>query len=579
MNSPALKNLSQIIAHLHSHENIAIIDDTIINGAQMHNHILLAIKKIDAINKNKIALFFNDSYHFSVALIAMLCRNKTPLILPNSQTDFINAIANEIEHILCDFNIDTKTPKTLITDLPLTKTSPQKNTLKINTAAELIIFTSGSTGKPKKITKTLSQLETEFLALETLWGKTLGASVIRSTVSHQHIYGLIFRLLWPLCSGRCFDATTYQYPEKLFDKIIAEKHNVLISSPAHLKRIPDLIDLRRCKSNLQMVFSSGGPLDTMSAIHISKQLDFPVTEVFGSSETGGVAHRQQTLKESSKEWKVFSAIKIKQNTDDNSLLIHSPFEGSGDWYPMQDIVSINADMQHFKHLGRADKIVKIEEKRLSLTELETQLNLHEYVASSAATVLSGKRSSVAMVVVLNSLGKQYLKEHNKLSLNNCLKSHLKEYFEAVVLPRKWRYNDALPTNAQGKTTQLDLQGMFKQSVNSPKLPTLTQTNIISDNEIELSFNIPENLHYFKGHYPDFPIVPGVVEIDWAIKYAKEYLNLNARFIGMEAVKFHAFITPNDNIMLHLNFKKENRKLLFSFTSKTSKLSSGRILFS
>jgi len=507
----------------------------------------------------------------------MLCSNKTPLILPNSQTDFINAISNEIEHILCDFNIEAKTPSTLITDLPITSTQSQPNTLKINSAAELIIFTSGSTGEPKKIIKTLTQLETEFLALESLWGKNLGSSIIRSTVSHQHIYGLIFRLLWPLCSQRCFDATTYQYPEKLLDKIIASKNNVLISSPAHLKRIPNLIDLRSCKSNLQAVFSSGGPLDTISAINISKQLEFPVIEVFGSSETGGVAHRQQTLKESSKEWKVFSEIKIKQNTDNNSLLIHSPFEGSGDWYPMQDIVSINADMQRFKHLGRADKIVKIEEKRLSLTELETRLNSHEYVELSAATVLSGKRNSVAMVVVLNALGKQFLKEHDKLTLNNCLKSHLKEYFEAVVLPRKWRYN-SLPTNAQGKTTQLDLQNMFNQSVNSPKLPTLTQANIINDNEVELSFNIPENLHYFKGHYPSFPIVPGVVEIDWAIKYAKKHLHLNGKFIGMEAIKFHEFITPNDNIILRLNFKKETHKLLFSFTSKTSKLSSGRILF-
>src|SRR6201999_478108 len=63
-------------------------------------------------------------------------------------------------------------------------------------------FTSGSTGERKRIGKTLSQLEIEIRTLESLWGETLGDAGCLGTVSHQHIFGLTFRLLWPLMAGR-----------------------------------------------------------------------------------------------------------------------------------------------------------------------------------------------------------------------------------------------------------------------------------------------------------------------------------------------------------------------------------------
>ena len=71
-------------------------------------------------------------------------------------------------------------------------------------ACQLSLCTSGSSGEPKRIDKALRQLANEVAALEALWGADLKDACIIGSVATQHIYGLLFRVLWPLCAGRTF---------------------------------------------------------------------------------------------------------------------------------------------------------------------------------------------------------------------------------------------------------------------------------------------------------------------------------------------------------------------------------------
>ena len=64
-------------------------------------------------------------------------------------------------------------------------------------------FTSGSSGVPKRVRKNLSRLEVEARSLDSLWGAEAGPVI--STVSHQHFYGFLFRVVWPVMSGRVSD--------------------------------------------------------------------------------------------------------------------------------------------------------------------------------------------------------------------------------------------------------------------------------------------------------------------------------------------------------------------------------------
>ena len=127
--------------------------------------------------------------------------------------------------------------------------------------AGIDLYTSGSTGEPKLVRKTLLQLETEAVVLEQQWGERLGDLPLLATVPHQHIYGLLFRIVWPLCSGRVFDAVTCVRPDVLEARLKQFGRAALASSPAHLSRLPQLIALPALKGLVGPIFSSGGPLE------------------------------------------------------------------------------------------------------------------------------------------------------------------------------------------------------------------------------------------------------------------------------------------------------------------------------
>ena len=233
--------------------------------------------------------------------------------------------------------------------------------------AQLYFYTSGSTGQPKKIPRSLQQLFNEVCGLEASFDLPEQAVAI-ATVSHQHIYGLLFKLLWPLASGRSFYQKQLAFPEDVVDlqKKIAHVQlpNYVISSPALLKRWTTDVVLQDC----HRVYSSGGKLDA----GVRPLLNRPIIEVFGSSETGGIAHRQAD----DALWTPFANVDI-QCAEQQELAVKTNHAFSADWILTGDKVKL-MDAQNpkspFQLLGRLDRIVKLEEKRLSMRLKRKSLN-------------------------------------------------------------------------------------------------------------------------------------------------------------------------------------------------------------
>ena len=157
-------------------------------------------------------------------------------------------------------------------------------------SAQLTVFTSGSQGEPKSIKKTLRQFQNEIECLEQQWGQILGHAQVFSTVSQQHIYGLIFRILWPLAAKRCFHSTLFVSPEALL-KAVGKVNVFWVASPAQLKRLDERTAWQDI-SKFKAVFSSGGSLPEEAGRQIYENTRHKVIEVYGSSETGGIAWRQ-----------------------------------------------------------------------------------------------------------------------------------------------------------------------------------------------------------------------------------------------------------------------------------------------
>ncbi|MBP7370259.1 MAG: acyl-CoA synthetase, partial [Arenimonas sp.] len=274
---------------------------------------------------NNFALSLDDAAEFATALlgawhakkIITLPGDKLPSTLKQLSA-MVDASVGELPSAIAVPAIGFSTATALLNNI-------DSESLALN------IFTSGSTGEPCAIEKKIGQLDAELRALEACFGQIAGDAVIYGTVSHQHIYGLLFRVLWPLASGRVFYTQRLEYPEQIA-KQLAGKPSVLISSPALLKRLPDNLDWRAMSQHLSAVFSSGGPLSAESADKVTQLWHKRPIEVFGSSETGGIAWRQS--ENGSSSWQPLPGVEWRLL--DEHLQIRSPHLPNDLWFVTQD---------------------------------------------------------------------------------------------------------------------------------------------------------------------------------------------------------------------------------------------------
>lgn len=96
--------------------------------------------------------------------------------------------------------------------------------------------------------------------------------------------------------------------------------------------------------------------------------------------------------------------------------------------------------------------------------------------------------------------------------------------------------------------------------------------------LNLRFIVPETNGYFEGHFPGCPILPGVVQVGWAIEFARRHIPFSARFRSLAAVKFMRVIQPNAAVTLRLAADASLRELSFEYRLPDGPCSSGRVLF-
>ncbi|OPG74043.1 AMP-binding protein [Pseudomonas ogarae] len=430
----------------------------------------------------------------------------------------------------------------------------------------LSLCTSGSSGEPKRIEKTLRQLSNEVQALEHLWGADLGPACMIGSVATQHIYGLLFRVLWPLCAGRTFVRRQLAFPEDLQRASRERPAFAWVASPALLKRMGDNLDWPAL-SCVRRVFSSGGALPAEAAQSLQQRLGQWPTEIFGSSETGGIAWRQ-----GSGLWQPFADVELSQDSD-GALLIASPYLPTGHVEHTADAARIAEDGR-FELLGRLDRIVKLEEKRISLPMLEQALVAHDWVSEARLGVVQENRASLGALLVLSDAGLRALRNQGRRAVTEGLRRHLSEHCETLALPRRWRWLRQLPLNAQGKLPQAEVEALLMAP--RPKAPEVLE-HVETDGEWSLQLIVPPDLAYFSGHFPTAPVLPGVVQVDWALSLGRQLLDLPPRFVGMEVLKFQQLVRPGDEIQLHLRFDRERGKLYFAYRNDTAACSSGRIV--
>ena len=302
------------------------------------------------------------------------------------------------------------------------------------------LFTGGSTGRPRIWDKTVRNLlgEAAFLAERFRIGP---GDVILASVPLQHIYGLLFTVLLPLVSGASVVEETPSFQGEVERAAKGYGATVFVGAPPHYRA---LRGYPLAGHKLRLAFSSGGFLPGEDAGRFSEGTGIPVTEVYGSTETGGVASRCRAAGESF--WTPFSCVRWR--VADGRLCVRSPFVSPGldkDEHGFF-VTGDNACEQaggRFELLGRVDGIVKVAGKRVDLEAVEARIKALPFVRDAYVLALSSQTMREAEIACL-------VAAEQGAACPDDLREHLGSVLEPYELPRRVRWVPEIPLTSAGK---------------------------------------------------------------------------------------------------------------------------------
>ncbi len=520
-------------------------------------------------------LHCEDSYYFTVALLAMLQSGRKALVTANRQEAFIKEIKKPEYGFLTDEPFAGDVSATMIQDVldgrcagmncaaaedagecANDKCAPLKFGKFDKSKAEMVMYTSGTTGEPKAVYKLFLQFENELFELVKVFGNDWVNRQVYSTVNHHHIYGLLFTALLPIATGLPFRRHRVDFPTELAN--MADEAAVIASSPAFLKRLSAETDKAFCFKCPPIIYSSGGPLPEDVARKACELTGYWPMEIYGSTETGGIAYRQS---KNGAVWTPFEVCKMSL-AENGCLNIKSSYILEAEGFTTGDLVELYDDGR-FLLKGRSDSIVKIEEKRISLPEVENRLKQTGLVQDVRVVPMVGKRQYLAAAIVLNESGREKFAGAPKLAINNFFHDYLLKFIENTVSPKKWRYLEELPQNTEGKIRMRDIQALFglAESPNFKILQFRREPGMLT---AKLLF--PATSDYIDGHFPDFKLLPAVVQVDMVLRLARNFLDVPKNLSKMNRTRFANPILPDVPVMVKISYDADAGKVTFAYTS-------------
>lgn len=428
----------------------------------------------------------------------------------------------------------------------------------VHNQTEIWLKTSGSTGEAKTIVKTARQLWLGACALaEALPFNDSNDIHTISTVSIQHVYGLTVHIMMSLVKGWQIGRIQQFYPECIMREAEQVHRAIMVSSPAMLSSI----DWQKMpiSSRIEGIISSGGALPATLSDEIRSRVQHPLVEIYGSTETGPIAIRQD-----SGLWRILPNSRLGSDAQ-GALWIEA------DWLARReqtaDVVEFEA--KGFRLLGRADRIVKIADKRIALVGVEQALMQHLWVEDCYIAQHPQKSRLVAWVG-LTAQGIEQFREKGRRALIHQLKQALEQTQEKAAVPRFWRFTDKLPRNSQSKINKAEFE----------RICVATQTDAIwlnaeqTENGHRIEGKVPLDLVFLTDHFADFPLVPGVVELQWITDQISEFFGFAPTIARFEQLKFQKFLRPADRFQIQLQWDAVKQRIKFQLLTEREVCCSG-----
>ena len=433
-----------------AHDIVARADDgRPITRRDFARDVLCAARALVGLDGQRIAIDEGHPYRFAVLLNAVLWSGCTPVLFPGRGAQF-EALKDAYDAVLVDASDGvTVYPKlTLVVKMdaePLTIESLTKP----DATRPIRLFTSGSSGTPKCIEKTVGLMDREAEVTTRLFGAVTEGAVVQSTVDPRHLYGLTFNIWFAFSAGRPIATTRRVYQEQL----LTLPHPVaLITTPTFMR----MLETTLAAPVLPFVLSAGGPLSDEAKATLTAWSPSTIYEIYGSTETGVVAsraHESNALANAqTPDWTLIDEAMLSETAD--GWILTSPLLSTG-VMTLDDQLKLTGE-RTFHLLGRRDRVIKIGEVRLSLTEIERVVERTLGLVIRALPVVHGERTLIG-AVVNEALSPKWT---GQLPDRRAVTQALHGTLDPLARPRLWRSVPDWPMNAQGKVETQRLLELF-----------------------------------------------------------------------------------------------------------------------
>lgn len=98
----------------------------------------------------------------------------------------------------------------------------------------------------------------------------------------------------------------------------------------------------------------------------------------------------------------------------------------------------------------------------------------------------------------------------------------------------------------------------------PRILTIRST----DSGYIMDLFINQNIHWLQGHFPEQPLVAGVVQTHWATKLAQQIFTITEDIQQIDNLKFQNVILPEQTIQLSVEFNAAKNAVKFCYSKKT-----------
>ena len=318
-----------------------------------------------------------------------------------------------------------------------------ENNLNMPKNTEVILFTSGTTGNPIGVLKDQKNIESE-VAVHKKWLSKKNLEQCLVTVPFFHIYGFLFGFSIPMAMDMDIITKEHFLPSEILD-ICSSKPTLCITNPVFIRSMLKM-NYNNYTLTDTLFISSSGPLEAYEAEAFEKKYQTTLVQIYGSSETGGIAKREanETL------WTPLEGVEVSEI--DNILHVDSAFVSHYIYdekfirieHPFKTTEVVKLKDDKFEITGRVVELVKIGGKRLSIIEIERFLEDMDDIDEALVEALYDPKNIRGETLTV------YIISQNPDIDKRFIKQSLHDFFGGVHIECKIILCDTIPKTSLGK---------------------------------------------------------------------------------------------------------------------------------